>query len=105
MCIRDRGASTNPNQQFVGEISEVDTDKGWLTVEVKNRFENGDTLELITPNGNMTFNLESLENLDGKTMEAAPGSGHTVRIPIPSNAAKNVTLPEDGGYAMLMRYM
>ena len=101
----EHGASTNPNQQFVGEISEVDTDKGWLTIEVKNRFENGDTLELITPNGNMTFNLETLENLDGKTMEAAPGSGHTVRMPIPSNAANNVTLPKDGGYAMLMRYM
>jgi putative protease len=97
-----QGASTNPNQQFVGEINAVEEGNGWLTIEVKNRFENGDTLELITPNGNMTFTLETLENLDGKKMEAAPGSGHTVRIPKPSNS---ITLPEDGGYAMLMRYM
>jgi len=96
-----QGASTNPNQQFVGEISQVDADKGWLTVEVKNRFEQGNTLELITPNGNMTFNLEALENLDGVKMDAAPGSGHIVRIPIPGE----VSLPEDGGYAMLMRYL
>ncbi len=97
----EQSASSNPNQQFVGEISAVDTAKGWVTVEVKNRFENGDTLELVTPNGNMTFNLETLENLKGESMDAAPGSGHVVRIPMPAE----ISLPEDGGYAMLMRYM
>jgi len=97
----EQSASSNPNQQFVGEISAVDTAKGWVTVEVKNRFENGDTLELVTPNGNMTFNLETLENLKGESMDAAPGSGHVVRIPMPAK----ISLPEDGGYAMLMRYM
>ena len=96
-----QGASTNPNQQFVGEIIQVDADNGWLTVEVKNRFEQGNTLELITPNGNMTFNLDALENFDGVKIDAAPGSGHIVRIPIPGE----VSLPEDGGYAMLMRYL
>ncbi len=96
-----QGVSTNPNQQFVGEICGVERDKGWFTVEVKNRFEMGDTLELITPAGNMTFNLEALENRDGVKMAAAPGSGHVVRIPMPAD----LPLPEDGGYAMLMRYM
>ncbi len=96
-----QSASRNPNQQFVGEINAVEADKGWLTVDVKNRFEHGDTIELITPNGNMTFNLEALENLKGDKMDAAPGSGHIVRIPLPDG----ISLPEDGGYAMLMRYM
>ncbi len=96
-----QSASRNPNQQFVGEINAVEADKGWLTVDVKNRFEHGDTIELITPNGNMTFNLEALENLKGDKMDATPGSRHIVRIPLPDG----ISLPEDGGYAMLMRYM
>ncbi len=96
-----QGASVNPNQQFVGEVSEVDTGQGWLTITVKNRFEKGDTLELITPQGNHIFSLEHLENQKGEAVSAAPGSGHIVRIPLPVAA----DLAEDGGYAMLMRYM
>jgi putative protease len=101
----DQGVSQNPNQQFVGEIDAVEMDKGWLTVEVKNRFETGDTLELITPDGNTTFNLGTLENLNGEKINAAPGSGHRVRIPMSDILPKEIKLPEDGGYAMLMRYM
>lgn len=101
----EQGVSTNPNQQFVGEISTVETDQSWLTVDVKNRFETGDTLELITPQGNTSFNLDTLENLEGNKIDAAPGSGHIVRISIPESLAGQLSLPEDGGYAMLMRHM
>jgi len=101
----EQGVSTNPNQQFVGEISAVETDKSWLTVDVKNRFETGDTLELITPQGNTSFNLDALENLEGNKIEAAPGSGHIVRIPVPESLAGQLSLPENGGYAMLMGHM
>lgn len=101
----EQGASANPNQQFVGEISAVDADKGWLKVDVKNRFETGDTLELITPNGNTTFNLDTLENLEGNSMDAAPGSGHIVRIPLSNSLLQSAPLPEDGGFALLMRHM
>ena len=101
----EQGVSTNPNQQFVGEISAVESGNGWLTVDVKNRFETGDTLELITPSGNSTFSLDAVENLDGVKMDAAPGSGHIVKIPLPEQLAQRISLPEDGGYAMLMRHM
>ena len=101
----EQGVSTNPNQQFVGEISAVESGNGWLTVDVKNRFETGDTLELITPSGNSTFSLDVLENLDGIKVDAAPGSGHIVKIPLPEQLAQCISLPEDGGYAMLMRHM
>lgn len=95
------GASSNPNQQFVGEITAAEQNQGWLTVEVKNRFEAGDTLELITPQGNLPFQLNALENLKGEKMTVAPGSGHTVKIPLPAD----VQLQADGGYAMLMRHL
>lgn len=96
----EHGVSSNPNQQFVGEIREIDGDRGWATIEVKNRFQKGDTLELITPRGNTPFALDTIENRDGVSVDAAPGSGHVVRIPLP------VALDNgDGSYAMLMRHM
>lgn len=96
-----KGASSNPNQQFVGEVLQADNDNGWLTVEVKNRFETGNELELITPQGNLIFALDAIENKRGDRIDAAPGSGHVVKIPIPAD----IKLSEDGGYAMLMRYL
>jgi len=95
-----KGASSNSQQQFVGEIIDTDTQNGWLTIEVKNRFERGDTLELITPQGNHTFQLNGLENTEGTAMSAAPGSGHVVRIPIADTSLSNVD-----SHALLMRYL
>jgi putative protease len=96
----ERGVSSNSNQQFVGEIKELDTDRGWALVEVKNRFETGDTMELISPAGNRTFAVEAIENKDGIAVAAAPGSGHFVRIPLPETADLG-----EGQFAMLMRHM
>jgi len=95
-----KGASSNSQQQFVGEIVDTDTQNGWLTIEVKNRFERGDTLELITPQGNHTFQLNDLENTEGVAMSAAPGSGHVVRIPI-----ADTSLTDVDSHALLMRYL
>jgi len=97
----ENGNSSNANQQFVAEATAYDNANGWLTVDVKNRFQQGDQLQLITPRGNLRFTLEQLENLKGESLEVAPGSGHTVRIPLPGD----LPLAEDGGYAMLMRYL
>jgi len=94
----ERGVSSNPNQQFVGEVREIDSDKGWAVIDVKNRFEKDDLLELITPQGNQTFALESIENIAGVSMNAAPGSGHVVRIPLPASIAQTP-------YALLMRHI
>ena len=77
----ETGNSRESKQQFVGEIVECDDQQ--LTIDVKNRFELGDTLELMTPQGNHTFNLTHLENRHGESVDAAPGSGHRVKIPRP----------------------
>lgn len=78
----ETGNSRESKQQFVGEIVECDDQQ--LTIDVKNRFELGDTLELMTPQGNHTFNLTHLENRHGESVDAAPGSGHRVKIPRPA---------------------
>ncbi len=83
----ETGNSRESKQQFVGEIIEFDDQQ--LTVEVKNRFELGDTMELMTPKGNYVFNLEHLENRRGERVDVAPGSGHFVKIPKPEGVLPN----------------
>lgn len=73
------GNSRESKQQFVGEI--VDSNDSHITIEVKNRFEVGDTLELMTPQGNHQFTLSNLENRNGELINVASGSGHFVNIP------------------------
>ncbi|MBD3653138.1 tRNA 5-hydroxyuridine modification protein YegQ [Kangiella sp.] len=77
----ETGNSVRDRQLFVGEIS--DKTESTITVEVKNRFEVGDTLELMTPKGNQYFQLRAMENTKGQSMDIAPGSGHRVVLQLP----------------------
>ena len=91
----ETGNSIGVHQQFVGEVVEHDAEKGMLKVDVKNRFERGDTMELMTPAGNKRFRLEELLDKKGAQMDVAPGTGYRVTIPIDFNT--------DMTYALLMR--
>ncbi len=87
------GASISTQQQFVGEVTHADTD--WLTIDVKNRFQVGDELELMTPTGNHTFKLERILSNKGDARQDAPGSGFIVKIPRPlgsSNLEKSLLI-------------
>jgi len=78
------GHSSFNGQRFVGEIIAYNKDKKEAEVVVKNKFSVGDSLELINPDGNTTFTLESMiDARHGKNMDVAPGSGHQVKIPLP----------------------
>ncbi|GAB6261605.1 prephenate-dependent tRNA uridine(34) hydroxylase TrhP [Photobacterium sp. 53610] len=90
----DYGYSISDSQQFVGEFTGQR--RGELAeVEVRNKFMVGDSLELMTPNGNITFTLESMENRKSESIDDAKGSGHFVFIPVPEDL--------DLSYALLMR--
>ncbi|SIQ00746.1 prephenate-dependent tRNA uridine(34) hydroxylase TrhP [Marinobacterium stanieri] len=91
----ETGSSVGVHQQFVGEIIGHDAAKGFIEIDVKNRFELGDTLELMTPAGNKRFKLQEMLNKKGQPTEVAPGSGHRVSIP--------VDFDTDMTYALLMR--
>ena len=78
----EQGTSIAEKQQFVGEVLEVDNAAGKITVEAKNRFEVGDTIEIMSPAGNQRVTIESMESENGEPRQAAPGSGHIVKIPV-----------------------
>ena len=77
----ETGNSRGNKQQFVGDVLDFDDQK--VTVDVKNRIETGDTMELMTPKGNVAFTLDNIENKHGESVSVAPGSGHCVKIPVP----------------------
>ncbi|MGR5297405.1 tRNA 5-hydroxyuridine modification protein YegQ [Vibrio mediterranei] len=90
----DYGYSVSDSQQFVGEFTGKR--RGHLAeVEVKNKFVVGDSLELMTPKGNVVFSLEVMENRKSESIEDAKGNGHFVFIPVPEEL--------DLDYALLMR--
>ncbi|MCX9597690.1 tRNA 5-hydroxyuridine modification protein YegQ [Vibrio cholerae] len=90
----DYGYSVSDTQQFVGEFTGKR--RGAMAeVEVKNKFILGDSLELMTPKGNVIFTLEAMENRKGEATDDAKGNGHFVYIPVPEEL--------DLSYALLMR--
>lgn len=90
----DYGYSVSDSQQFVGEFTGKR--RGAMAeVEVKNKFILGDSLELMTPKGNVVFRLKAMENRKGETVDDAKGNGHFVYIPVPEELDLN--------FALLMR--
>ena len=53
-----------------------------MEVETKNRFDVGDRLEIIHPQGNRVVRLERMRGLDGAELQFASGSPLRVRIPL-----------------------
>ncbi|CND82574.1 putative protease [Yersinia enterocolitica] len=78
------GYSVSERQQFVGEFTGIRRD-GLAEVIVKNKFSVGDSVELMTPNGNIQFILESMQDKKGQLADVAPGNGHIMYLPIPEN--------------------
>ncbi|UJR55341.1 tRNA 5-hydroxyuridine modification protein YegQ [Dickeya zeae] len=90
----DYGYSVSDQQQFVGEFTGERRD-GLAEVAVKNKFSRGDSVEMMTPGGNVQFTIDTLLNKKGQAVEVAPGDGHTVYLPLPDDI--------DLEYALLLR--
>lgn len=80
-----RGHSESGRSLLVGEIVGFDPARRMLKVEVKNRFAQGDRLELICPGANRDVVAERIEDGDGQTLAVVPGSGRRVWLPIPDD--------------------
>lgn len=77
------GVSKTTQQQFVGEITNYDEQRQMAEVDIKNKLCVGDSIEIVSPQGNMSIQLETMETLDGEPIEQALGSGYQVRMPLP----------------------
>lgn len=97
-----RGYSESGRSLYVGDVVAYDEARGLAQVTVKNRFAVGDWLEIIHPSGNHNVQLARMESELAERMTVAPGSGHTVWLPLPSGAvgafvARYVSDPEFEG--------
>ncbi len=83
-----RGHSESTRQQYVGDI--VSCANGMAEIDVKNKFQVGDRLEIIHPSGNSIVELKEMQSLEGEVISVAPGSGHHVRIPLQGELVKGM---------------
>ena len=86
----ETGSSVFDHQIFCGEVLERNGD--YIKIDVKNRFVVGDSLELMTTSGNITFTLTEIKDKKGNSIEDAKGSGHIVDIPVPADVDMNFAL-------------
>jgi len=97
-----RGYSESGRSLYVGDVLSFDAVRGLAEVNVRNKFAVGDWLEIIHPQGNHNVQLTHMENTEAQAMAVAPGSGHTVWLPLPASAvgafvARYVSDPEFEG--------
>lgn len=88
------GYSISERQQFVGEFTGKRLN-GLAEVLVKNKFSVGDSVEMMTPQGNINFVLTELQNRKGEQVAAGLGDGHVVYFAVPDDVQLD--------YALLMR--
>ncbi|WP_293636294.1 tRNA 5-hydroxyuridine modification protein YegQ [Polaromonas sp.] len=80
----ETGSSEMRRSQFAGEVRSVQGD--WAEVETKNRFQVGDRLEVIHPDGNRIVTVTHMKNGDGDAITVASGSPMRVWIPLEAPA-------------------
>ncbi|MDI9219923.1 tRNA 5-hydroxyuridine modification protein YegQ [Pantoea sp. EA-12] len=90
----EQGFSVSERQQFVGEFTG-ERRGDWAQIAVKNKFLLGDSVEIMTPEGNLNCTLETMQNDKGAAVDVAPGDGHRVWIPVPEAV--------DLSFALLLR--
>ncbi|MEW9897259.1 tRNA 5-hydroxyuridine modification protein YegQ [Chitinivorax sp. PXF-14] len=83
-----KGHSEAHRSQYVGEVIGIDPVSGWAEIDVKNRFQIGDKLEIIHPAGNRTVELTQMKTREGLDLNVASGNGYIVRVPLGENVEK-----------------
>ncbi len=78
-----RGHSESERSLYVGDVIGYEED-GWARITVRNRFSVGDRLEIIHPSGNLDISVTKLHSPERRPQTVAPGSGHTVCLPLPA---------------------
>jgi len=97
------GVSKSDHQRFVGEVLGTAGEKSkhpdYLEIDVKNKFGMGDSIEIMTPKGNLNLEIKEMFNKHDEPIEVALGSGWIARIPNPFKDLEEEVLK----FALVMR--
>ena len=84
------GRNEVSNKDFLGLVLDYDESTKEATIEQRNKFNVGDTIEVFGPNTSVQkLNIEYIINSAGESTESAPHPGEIVKIKIPFNVQKN----------------
>ncbi len=76
----DTNHSRNRSQIFVGEMLGYDAQTGLADVEVKNKIQHGDDIEVIMPGGSKRYTIDKMQDEHGQEIDVAPGSGWRIKL-------------------------
>jgi len=88
----EAGHSGSQSHIFMGIVSDWDSQAGLATIQVRNRMEKDDQLELMTPDKNIPFRLEKILDIQGNELEVAHGGGIDIRMKLPQNPSSHALL-------------
>ena len=71
-------------QLLVGEFIGGQDSDGFALLEVKNQFAVGDSLLLMTPEGNQSFTLQALRDKQDNAIVLAPGACYQLKVKLPA---------------------
>ncbi|NLT49109.1 MAG: U32 family peptidase [Clostridiales bacterium] len=72
---------------FVGIVTDYDSETGIAEIEQRNRFSVGETLEIVSPKGPYRLQkVTSMKNADGEDINVAPHPQMTVYLPVDAYA-------------------
>ena len=84
------GRNEVSNKDFLGLVLDYDKSTKEATIEQRNKFSVGDTIEVFGPNTSVQkLNIEYIINSAGESTKSAPHPGEIVKIKIPFNVQKN----------------
>lgn len=78
---------------IVGMVTDYDEESGETIVEQRNRFFEGDTLEIVPPSGSFVpYTVTELKNEDGETISCAPHAQQILRMRLPQRFPERTML-------------
>jgi putative protease len=99
----ESGNSESTKQLYVADVSGRIDGSSTLVLEIKNRIQRGDSLTLLTPEGNLEFRLDHMRNAKNReSLDCAPGTGWRIELDLPALADLSLT-PEALAKGLIVR--
>ncbi len=81
--------SENPTQEFIGLVHDYDKETAIATIEQRNHFKPGETVEVFSPNFEpLKFQVEEIKDTKGNVLDAARHPKQLLKIFIPFEVSK-----------------